>query len=64
MYFKSLWQYILIYNRLPQGLVDTQSVKTFQGKLTQIAKTRAGNNDPKFQNAVKTCEDLLDFCYP
>ena len=41
MYHRSLCNYILMYNRLPQEIVDLPSVSAFQTKLTQLAKLRA-----------------------
>ena len=46
LYNTSLWSYVLIYNRLPQGLIEQETVKSFQSKLTHIAKVRAQGNDP------------------
>ena len=61
MYFRSLWSYILIYNRLPEGLIATQSVSTFQGKLTQLVKTLAESSDPNWREAFQSCEDNVRF---
>ena len=36
LYNTSLWSYILIYNRLPQGLIEQETVKSFQSKLLQL----------------------------
>ena len=59
LYFRSLWQYVYIYNRLPQGLVDTPSVKTFQAKHTHLTKERAKNNDSNWRDAFQSCEDVI-----
>jgi hypothetical protein len=48
LYNNSMYVYVLIYNRLPQDLVDAHSVATFQGKLTQLAKMRAQLDDGLF----------------
>ena len=56
--------YILIYNRLPQDLVDAESVATFQGKLTQLAKMRAElDNSQEWRNAYQSCADVVAFFY-
>jgi len=59
LYFRSLWAYVNIYNRLSQGLVDTECIPTFQGKLTQIAKLRAQHGDPKWREAFQSEADVL-----
>ena len=58
LYNRSLWQYVIIYNRLPQGLIETGDVSTFQAKLTQLAKGRASNNDPRWRESFQSCEDV------
>ena len=63
LYNTSLWSYILIYNRLPRGLIEQQSVKSFQSKLTHIAKVRAQGNDPTWRQAFQSCEDVLRHCH-
>lgn len=45
LYDNSIWSYILIYNRLPQNLINTEIVSTLQSKLTQLARMRAKNCD-------------------
>ena len=53
--------YILIYNRLPQVLVDCESVRTFQGKLNQMAKSRAQMDDSHgWRNAFQSCADVVN----
>ena len=59
LYFRSLWNYIHIYNRLSQELVDTTRIPTFQGELTQVAKFRAQRGDPKWRDAFQSCDDVL-----
>ena len=45
MYWRSLWLYVHIYNRLPQSLIDECSVQGFQTRLTRFAEMRAGSSD-------------------
>jgi len=61
LYNKSLWMYVLIYNRLPQDMVNSESVSCFQSKLTQIAKYRAQIGDIHWREAFQSCEDVIRF---
>ena len=63
LYDNSIWQYVLIYNRLPQVFVDAQSVSTFQSKLTQLVKMRAQCDDLHWRSAFQSCEDTIAFFY-
>ena len=64
MYNSSLYMYILIYNRLPQELVDCESVKVFQGKLTQLAKLRAQRDGTdEWRQSFQSCHDVTSFFY-
>ena len=63
LYNTSLWSSILIYNRLPQGLIEQENVKSFQSKLTHIAKVRTPGNDPIWRQAFQSCEDVLRHCH-
>lgn len=40
LYARSIFAMVVIYNNLPQSLVDAASVQSFQSGLTQIARTR------------------------
>jgi len=56
--------YILVYNRLPQELIDCETVKTFQGKLTQLAKMRAENDEGiLWRMSFQSCADVVSFFY-
>jgi len=56
--------YILIYNRLPQELIDSETVKIFQGKLTQLAKMRAQNDEGiSLKMSFQSCADVVSFFY-
>jgi len=63
MYFRSLYGYIHIYNRLSQGMVDIASVSEFQAKLTHMAKHRAANGDPTWRQAFAGSADVLQHCH-
>ena len=58
--------YVLIYNRLPQVLVDCETVSAFQGKLTQLAKVRAQRDEGNaWRNAFQSCADVVgNPCFP
>ena len=45
MYWRSLWGYVHIYNRLPQTFVDLDTVSKFQGALTHLARCRCNSGD-------------------
>ena len=62
LYNHSMYMYALIYNRLPQDLVDAESVSAFQGKLTQLAKMRAQLDDgQEWRQAFQSCADVVAF---
>ena len=54
----SLWTRILLYNRLPQALVHYTSVKTFQAKLTALAKMRAQQNIRDWRKSFQDCVEI------
>ena len=59
LYFRSIYGYIHIYNRLTQELVDSPSVSVFQTRLTHIAKVRAQTGDVRWRQAFADCVDVL-----
>jgi hypothetical protein len=61
LYFKSLYHFVLIYNRLPQELVDLDSVSAFQNQLTKFAKSRADRGETTWRNAYEDCGDVMRF---
>ena len=64
LYNNSIYMYILIYNRLPQELVDSENVTTFQGKLTQLAKMRAQRDEGiSWRMSFQSCADIVSFFY-
>ena len=63
MYNNSLYAYILMYNRLPQEIVNSPSVSKFQGELTRLAKHRADQGQENWRCAYKDCKDVVDFFY-
>ena len=64
LYNASIYMYILMYNRLPQVVVDCETVSGFQGKLTQLAKVRAQQDDGHtWRNAFQSCADITSFFY-
>ena len=63
LYDRSIWTYILIYNRLPQELVNSSSVSVFQARLTRIAKHRAQSGDPDWRGSYQSCSDVVSFFY-
>ena len=59
LYFRSIYGFIHIYNRLSQELVDSPSVNIFQTRLTHIAKVRAQSSDVRWRQAFADCVDVL-----
>ena len=58
-YFRSIYGYIHIYNRLSQSLVASSSVSIFQARLTHVAKVRAQSGDVRWRQAFADCADVL-----
>ena len=63
LYFRSLYGYMHMYNRLPQHLVDLPSVKSFQTKLTHMAKHRAQSDDVRWRQSFEDCAEILRQCH-
>ena len=64
LYSNSIYMYVLVYNSLPQVLVDCTSVATFQSKLTQLAKARAQQDEgDAWRGAFQSCADVVSFFY-
>ena len=63
LYQRSLWQYICIYNRLPQVLIDLPSVKCFQSKLTALAKFRAQTDQEGWRRSFQDCGEVVKMFY-
>ena len=63
LYFRALWSYALIYNRLPDGIVMSETVSAFQAKLNHLAQVRAQSNDPKWRESFQSGGDVLQFFY-
>ena len=51
MFNRSIFGLASLYNKLPQELVDINSVKGFQSALTKIARARCENNDTNWKVA-------------
>ena len=63
LYDRSLFMYMHIYNRLPQSVVDCQSTKEFQSKLTHLCKENARMGDEHWRNFYEDCGQVLRaFC--
>lgn len=62
-YNKSLYMYVLMYNRLSHEIVDIPSVTAFQAKLTSIVKDRARQQNPNWRCSYKNCKEGTDFFY-
>ena len=54
LFCRSLFGMVAVYNRLPQEVVESTTVKQFQTKLTQIAKAKCDNGCPSWQRIWHT----------
>ena len=63
LYRRSLFAYILIYNRLPEAVVDMPFVKSFQSKLTALAKYRAQTDQESWRRAFQDCDEIVVMFY-
>ena len=63
LFDRSLYAYILMYNRLPQALVDIPTVKDFQAKLTHLAKQRAMRDQEDWRSSFQHLSDLVRMFY-
>jgi len=59
LYQRSLCQYVLIYNRLAQFLVDEPSVRDFQKSRNVVAKCRAHAGERTWRDAYQNCMDVM-----
>ena len=60
LYPRSIFHYVLIYNRLPQWLVDMKSVQAFQKGLNAVAKSRAEAGQSTWREAFQSCMDVVN----
>ena len=58
LYFKSLFGFVSVYNRLPAVVVEMNSVKAFQRTLTIAARLRCIHWDPDWTMAFANCVEL------
>ena len=63
LFNRSLFAYILVYNRLPQALIDMPSVKSFQSKLTHLAKERAVTDQENWRKSYQDCNEIWTMFY-
>jgi len=64
LYQRSLYGYILVYNRLPQPIADSPSVSSFQARLTHLAKQKASNSDELWRRSFHDCSAIQEMFYP
>ena len=50
LFCRSIFGMTYVYNRLPQEIVDNQTVSLFQNSLTRIAREMCENGDPDWIN--------------
>ena len=61
LYNRSLYNYIHMYNRLPQEIVELESVSEFQRCLTKLAKGRAQRSENHWRQAYVNDADIMCF---
>ena len=58
LYWRSLFGLIHVYNRLPEHIINVNSVKEFQSRLTQSARQRCSDWDANWAKAFRNCAEL------
>ena len=57
---RSIVHYVLIYNRLPQWLVDKKNVQAFQKGLNAVAKISVEVGTSTWREAFQSCMDVVN----
>ena len=63
LYERSLYAYILMYNRLPQATVDLPTVSAFQAQLTHMAKNRVTLDPENWRSSFQSLADVVRMLY-
>ena len=63
LYDRSLYAYILVYNRLPQAFVDLPTASAFQSKLTHLSKERAKRDSEHWCRSFQDLADVVQMLY-
>ena len=63
LYRRSLFPYVLMNNRLPQAIVDLPSVRSFQSKLSALAKYRAQTDQEGWRRTFQDCDEIVAMFY-
>ena len=58
IYERSLYACTRVYNRLPQALADSPSLKNFPSRLTHLAKERASGVHGDWRRCFQDCHEL------
>ena len=53
LYGRSVYAYVLMYNRLPEALITLPSVSAFQKMLTHLAKEKARLNQEDWRRSFQ-----------
>ena len=64
LYNRSLYNYIRVYNTLPQDVVDATTVANFQSKLTLLCKQRAESGDENWIDSLQCPADTAEWLHP
>ena len=58
LYFRSLFGMAMVYNRLPEHIVNLPTVSAFQKALTQVAKARCANEDAGWRKSSHDSSEI------
>ena len=58
LFNRSLYAYVLIYNRLSQALIDRSSVKSFQAMLIHLGKMDAMSGVERWRDSFQNLENV------
>ena len=58
LYFRSLFGMAMVYNRLPEHIVNLPTVSAFQKALTQVAKARCANEDAGWRKSFHDSSEI------
>ena len=61
LFFRSIFAMAMVYNRLPQWLIDFKTISSFQANLTGIAKNRCRLGIDDWQFSFHDCDNVLHY---
>ena len=58
LFDKSLFNLVQVYNMLPQFVVDSNNIRSFQKLLTQFVRRRCADHDEEWYLSYRSCEQV------